>query len=151
MRIQYWDNVLPIIARRGESILLRYDPSNLSIHYALDRDGTYWLNHYADLQQPSITMGEAKAALAARDAHEKRRRQVFRMFERALKQREVVAKAAKLCKARDARSSGALRRDCKATSSTNRAIPRSLITASQSSTTQSKSGRSANGNPRKSR
>ena len=98
MKIQYWDNVLPRIARRGESILLRYDPSDLSILYALDRDGTYWPIRYADLRQPSITMAEVKAALAARGAHEKRRHQAFRLFERALKQREVVANAAKSSK-----------------------------------------------------
>ena len=98
MQIRYWNNVLPTIAKLHERILLRYDPADLSTLYALDRSGTYWPIHYADLRQPSITLAEAKVALAARGAHELRRRQSFRLFERALKQREVVAKAAKSSK-----------------------------------------------------
>ena len=94
MNIQYWDNVLTAIAPMQSTVLLRYDPNDLSRLYALDANGRYWSIPYADLRQPSITLAEAKVSLAARKDHEKGRRQDHRMFERALNQRKVVKEAA---------------------------------------------------------
>ncbi len=92
--IRYWDNVLPTIARLGGTILLRYDPSDLSRLFALDGNGRYWPIPYADLRQPAITLAEAKAAIAAHGHSERARRQEYRVFEGVLKQREVVKAAA---------------------------------------------------------
>ena len=96
--IRYWDNVLPTIARLGDTMLLRYDPSDLSRLYALGSDGRYWPIPYADIRQPAITLAEAKAAISGRDKSERARRQEYRLFEGVLKQREVVKAAAERSK-----------------------------------------------------
>ena len=94
MQIRYWDNVLPTLAAMGARMLLRYDPSDLSRLYALDDSGRYWPIPYADLRHPAITLSEARSAMAARQKHQAGRRNEVRFFERAIKQRAVVAEAA---------------------------------------------------------
>jgi len=94
MRIQYWDNILPSIAKLHEPILVRYDPRDLSRIFVLDADGKYWAIPYADLRLPAITLAEAQAANAAQTSHERRRGFGYQQFEWVLKQREIVRDAA---------------------------------------------------------
>jgi len=94
MRIQYWDNVLPSIAKPNEPVLVRYDPRDLSRLFVLDSNGRYWPIPYADLRLPPVTLAEVKAANAVQTAQEKTRGFGYQQFEWILKQREVVQNAA---------------------------------------------------------
>ena len=61
--IRYWDPVLPAIVRPGESVLVRYDPRNLSKVYVAGPDEAYTPIPYADLTFPPITLWEQRAAM----------------------------------------------------------------------------------------
>jgi len=92
-RIQYWDNVLPGLARLGERVLLRYDPRDVSRLFALDEGGRYWPIPYADLQLPAITLAEARVAVAGAVRREGTRDRGEEIVRRALEQREIVHQA----------------------------------------------------------
>ena len=62
--IRYWDPALPALAQPGESLMVRYDPRNLSKVYVAARDGRYHPVPYADLGLPPITLWEQRAAIA---------------------------------------------------------------------------------------
>jgi putative transposase len=66
--IRYWDPVLPAIVRPGESVMVRYDPRNLSKIYVAGPDDSYVPVSYADLTLPSITLWEQRAAMKAERA-----------------------------------------------------------------------------------
>ena len=60
--IRYWSQILPLVGRSGDSLLIRYDPRNLSRIHALGRDGQYHDVPYADLRHPPISIWEHRAA-----------------------------------------------------------------------------------------
>lgn len=63
--LRYWDNVLPSIVQLGMTVLVRYDPRNLSKVYIQGPDQRYCPIPYADLSLPPITLWEQRAALSA--------------------------------------------------------------------------------------
>jgi putative transposase len=61
--IRYWDSVLsPWAGRLAHSLLVKYDPRNLSRVYVRDPYGRYWPVPYADLGQPPIALRELEEA-----------------------------------------------------------------------------------------
>jgi putative transposase len=92
--IRYWDPVLPAIIRPGESVLVRYDPRNLSKVYVAGPDDTYVPVPYADLTLPPISLWELRAAMASlREQQGDKAPAQAAMFEAVRAQRELVEKA----------------------------------------------------------
>jgi putative transposase len=98
-RIRYWADVLPLIAQPSESLLVRYDPCNLSRLYVLTPSKSYQAIPYADVRRPPITFAELRFAHAELRKEAKgsiNEEQVFAMYER---QRAIVTDATKATKA----------------------------------------------------
>jgi putative transposase len=91
--IRYWDPVLPAIVRPGESVMVRYDPRNLSKIYVAGPDDSYAPVSYADLTLPPITLWEQRAAMARLREQGDSAPAQARMFEAVRKQRELVEQA----------------------------------------------------------
>lgn len=91
--IRFWDSVLPLIAKLGESVLVRYDPRNLSKVYVAGPDGRYHPIPYADLTLPPITLWEQRAAMAKLRADGDNAPAQAKMFEAVLDQRALVDQA----------------------------------------------------------
>jgi len=61
--IRYWDNILsPWAGRLIDSLLVKYDPRNLSRVYVRDPSGRHWPVPYANLGQPPISLWELDEA-----------------------------------------------------------------------------------------
>lgn len=91
--IRYWDSVLPVIVKLGESVLVRYDPRNLSKVYVAGSDGRYHPIPYADLTLPPITLWEQRAAMAKLRVDGDNAPAQAKMFEAVLDQRALVDQA----------------------------------------------------------
>ena len=91
--IRYWDPALPVIVKLGESVLVRYDPRNLSKVYVAGSDERYHPIPYADLTLPPITLWEQRAAMTKlRDDGDNAPAQT-KIFEAVLDQRALVERA----------------------------------------------------------
>jgi len=97
--VRYWDPVLPAIVRPGESVLVRYDPRNLSKIYVAGPDDTYVPVPYADLTLPPISLWEQRAAMARLRVEGDNAPAQGRMFEAIRLQRDIVDKASAKTKA----------------------------------------------------
>jgi putative transposase len=98
-RIRYWADLLPSIAQPRESLVVRYDPRDLSRLYVLTRNKSYQAIPYADVRRPPITLAELRFAHAALRKETKdsiNEEQVFAMHER---QNAIVTDATKATKA----------------------------------------------------
>jgi putative transposase len=62
--IRYWADVLPALAQPRESLLVRYDPRDLSRLYVLTPTKSYQAIPYADVRRPPITLAELRFAHA---------------------------------------------------------------------------------------
>jgi putative transposase len=92
--IRYWDNVLPSIVPLGTSLLVRYDPRNLSKVYVAGPDRLYHPIPYADLALPPITLWEHRAAVSAlREQGEQTPTQAS-IFQAVCAQRDLIERAA---------------------------------------------------------
>jgi putative transposase len=92
--IRYWDNVLPSIVPLGTSLLVRYDPRNLSKVYVAGPDRRYHPIPYADLALPPITLWEHRAAVSAlREQGEQTPTQAS-IFQAVCAQRDLIERAA---------------------------------------------------------
>lgn len=91
--IRYWDPVLPAVVRPGESVLVRYDPRNLSKIYVMAPDDSYVPVPYADLTLPPITIWEQRAAMARLREQGDSAPAQARMFEAVREQRELIEQA----------------------------------------------------------
>jgi putative transposase len=91
--IRYWDSVLPVIVKPRESVLVRYDPRNLSKVYVAGSDERYHPIPYADLTLPPITLWEQRAAMAKLRGDGDNAPAQAKMFEAVLDQRALVDKA----------------------------------------------------------
>ncbi len=91
--IRYWDSVLPVIVKPGESVFVRYDPRNLSKIYVAGSDERYHPIPYADLTLPPITLWEQRAAMAKLRGDGDNAPAQAKMFEAVLDQRALVEKA----------------------------------------------------------
>jgi putative transposase len=102
-RIRYWADVLPALAQPRESLLVRYDPRDLSRLYALAPDKTYQVIPYADVRRPPITLAELRFAHAQlrKSARESiNEEQLFLMHERQTTLLLEVTKATKTARRR---------------------------------------------------
>ena len=97
--IRYWDNVLPSIVQLGASVIVRYDPRNLSKVFVLRPDRRYFPIPYADLFLPPITLWEQRAALADLRAHGDNAPAQAAIFRAVTAQRALVERAAAKTKA----------------------------------------------------
>ena len=91
--IRYWDSVLPVIVKLGESVLVRYDPRNLSKVYVAGSDGRYHRIPLADLTLPPITLWERRAAMAKLRVDGGNTPAQAKMFEAVVDQRALVDQA----------------------------------------------------------
>jgi putative transposase len=92
--IRYWSSVLsPWAGRLKESLLVKYDPRNISRVYVKDPSGRHWPIPYTDLGQPPIALWELLDA--RRRLHKGRNREVTERatFANILEQRRIVAEA----------------------------------------------------------
>jgi len=97
-RIRYWSDVLPAIAQPRETLVVRYDPRDLSRLYVMGSDRHYHAVPYANLTHPPISLGELRRILAMLRARAKGRideTQIFSMHER---HRQMVATATIMAK-----------------------------------------------------
>ncbi len=98
-RIRYWADVLPAIAQPHESLLVRYDPRDLSRLYVLTPNKIYQAIPYADVRRPPITLAELRFAHASLRKQAKgaiNEEQLFAMHER---QTRIVLGATQATKA----------------------------------------------------
>lgn len=108
--IRYWDSVLPVIVKLGETVLVRYDPRDLSKVYVAGSDERYHPIPYADLTLPPITLWEERAAMVKLRVDGDNAPAQAKMFEAVLDQRALVDKANSKTRRRDAAFSGAMTR-----------------------------------------
>jgi len=92
--IRYWSERLPLIARPGEDLVVRYDPRNLSRIHVLGRDGEYHDIVYADVRHPPISLWEQRRARASLRAQQQRVDEtgIFKFLDQ---QQAIVAEAAR--------------------------------------------------------
>jgi putative transposase len=92
--IRYWSERLPLIARPGDDLVVRYDPRNLGRIYVLGRDGDYHDIVYADVRHPPISLWEQRFARASLRAQQRRGDEtgIFNILDQ---QQAIVAEAAR--------------------------------------------------------
>ncbi len=92
--IRYWSERLPLIARPGDDLVVRYDPRNLGRIYVLGRDGDYHDIVYADVRHPPISLWEQRFARASLRAQQRRVDEtgIFKVLDQ---QQAIVAEAAR--------------------------------------------------------
>lgn len=90
--IRYWSERLPLIARPGDDLLVRYDPRNLGRIFVHGRDGDYHDIVYADVRHPPISLWEQR--FARQTLREQQRRVdetgIFKILDQ---QQAIVAEA----------------------------------------------------------
>lgn len=92
--IRYWSERLPLIARPGDDLVVRYDPRNLGRIYVLGRDGDYHDIVYADVRHPPISLWEQRFARASLRAQQRRVDETG-IFNILNQQQAIVAEAAR--------------------------------------------------------
>jgi putative transposase len=92
--IRYCSERLPLIARPGDDLVVRYDPRNLGRVYVLGRDGDYHDIVYADVRHPPISLWEQRFARACLRSQQRRVDEsgIFKVLDQ---QRAIVAEAAR--------------------------------------------------------
>lgn len=92
--IRYWSERLPLIARPGDDLVVRYDPRNLGRIYVLGRDVAYHDIVYADVRHPPISLWEQRFARASLRAQQRRVDEtgIFKVLDQ---QQAIVAEAAR--------------------------------------------------------
>lgn len=96
--IRYWSERLPLVARLGDDLIVRYDPRDLRRVYILGRDGEYHEVVYGDVRHPPISLWEYRFA---RELLRAQQRKVDEMgiFRALDQQRAIVAAAARATRA----------------------------------------------------
>ena len=84
---------MPVLVKLGETVLVRYDPRNLSKVYVAGSDGRYHPIPYADLTLPPITLWEQRAAMVKMRVDGDNAPAQAKMFEAVLDQRALVDQA----------------------------------------------------------
>jgi putative transposase len=92
--IRYWSERLPLVARPGEDLVVRYDARNLSRIHVLGRDGEYHDIVYADVRHPPISLWEQRRARASLRAQQQRVDEtgIFKFLDQ---QQAIIAQAAR--------------------------------------------------------
>ena len=60
--LRYWSDALPILVRRDDRLLIRYDPRDLSKIYVKAPDHSYVEIPYADIRRAPVSLWEIRAA-----------------------------------------------------------------------------------------
>jgi putative transposase len=99
--IRYWDNILsPWAGRLIDSLLVKYDPRNLSRVYVRDPSGRHWPVPYANLGQPPISLWELDEARKELRKQGKNSQAERAIFANILEQRRIVEMAVSTAKRR---------------------------------------------------
>jgi putative transposase len=91
--IRYWSDALPAIAQPRESLIVRYDPRDLSRLYVLGQDRRYHTVPYANLTRPPISLDELRRVRAGLRAQSRRHIDEPMLFALYQKQQQVIANA----------------------------------------------------------
>jgi putative transposase len=70
--IRYWSERLPLLAKPRESIIVRYDPRNLSRVFVLGYDKRYHEIPYGDVRHPPISIWDHHAAADLLRSHQRK-------------------------------------------------------------------------------
>jgi putative transposase len=99
--IRYWDNILsPWAGRLNDSLLVKYDPRNISRVYVRDPSGRHWPVPYANLGQPPISLWELEEARKELRKQGKNSQAERAIFASILEQRRIVEMAVSTAKRR---------------------------------------------------
>ena len=96
--IHYWSDVLPTLAHLGDTLIIRYDPRDLSRLYVLGPEGQYFEVPYANLLNPPVTLWELEAASRRLHAAGRQHLREAAVFESITEQRRRVAESASTTK-----------------------------------------------------
>jgi putative transposase len=70
--IRYWSERLPLLAKTHETIIVRYDPRNLSRVFVLGYDKRYHEVPYGDVRHPPISIWDHRAAAELLRSHQRK-------------------------------------------------------------------------------
>jgi putative transposase len=99
--IRYWDNILsPWAGRLRQTLLVKYDPRNLSRVFVRDPNGRHWPVPYANLGQPPISLWELEEARKELRRQGNNSQAEQAIFASILKQRLIVDMAVSTAKRR---------------------------------------------------
>ena len=70
--IRYWSERLPLLAKPRESVIVRYDPRNLSRIFVLGYDKRYHEVPYGDVRHPPISIWDHRAAADLLRSHQRK-------------------------------------------------------------------------------
>jgi putative transposase len=70
--IRYWSERLPLLAKPRESMIVRYDPRNLSRVFVLGYDKRYHEVPYGDVRHPPISIWDHRAAAELLRSHQRK-------------------------------------------------------------------------------
>jgi putative transposase len=98
-RMRYWADVLPAIAQPRESLVVRYDPRNLSRLHVLGPRAQYHAIPYADVCRPPISLAELRYAYAVLRKEAKGSINEDQLFAMHARQTQIVTAAGKATKA----------------------------------------------------
>jgi putative transposase len=90
--IRYWSERLPLLARPRDSVIVRYDPRNLSHVFVLGYDKRYHEVPYGDVRHPPISIWDHRAAADLLRSHQ-RKVDELGIFSAHLQQRTIESDA----------------------------------------------------------
>ena len=92
--IYYWDNYLsPLAGRSQDTMMIKYDPRNLSRVFLQDDEGRYWPIPYRDLGLPPISLWEHWEAMKRLKQEGRQAVEERTIFDTILKQRKLIESA----------------------------------------------------------
>jgi len=93
--ILYWHGALGPYIHDGNKHVVKYDPSNLSRVYLLERGGSYLEIPYRDLSHGAVSLREIQAGTRQLRALGSSTKDEQRLFQTIQKQREIIANSKK--------------------------------------------------------
>jgi putative transposase len=108
-KIRYWSDILPTIAQPRESLIVRYDPRDLSHLFVMGKDRRYHSVPYANVTRPPISLGELRHIHALLRSESKDHIDENMLFATYDKQQQIIATATTTTKATRRRAEAARR------------------------------------------
>ena len=108
-KIRYWSDILPTIAQPRESLIVRYDPRDLSHVFVMGKDKRYHSIPYANVTRPPISLGDLRHIHARLRSESKAHIDENLLFATYDKQQQIVATATTTTKATRRRAEAARR------------------------------------------
>jgi len=108
-KIRYWSDILPTIAQPRESLIVRYDPRDLSHVFVMGKDKRYHSIPYANVTRPPISLGELRHIHALLRSESKAHIDENMLFATYDKQQQIIATATTTTKAARRRAEAARR------------------------------------------